>query len=149
MAKQIETKSLFTPEEYKESFKKNKKSKAEEAIQLEVCAYIKAMYPNVIFMCDLSSGMKLPIWLAARNAKMRSSRGLPDLFIAESRGGYSGVFLELKKDGIRLKNGDMPSSEHIKEQEEILHNLRMRRYAAEFACGFDEAKVLIDSYLSR
>lgn len=152
--------SLFSPEEYKANFKKNKAGKAEENIQIEVCNYIRNTYPGVIFFCDLASGMKLPIWIASRNAKMRSSRGLPDLFIAKSSYAgpahtpglatlFYGLFIELKKDSvtIRLKNGELTSNEHIREQEAILQKLRGQGYRAEFACGYQEAVNLIDEYL--
>ena len=61
---------------------------------------------------------------------------------------FAGLFLEIKRDGTRLKkkNGEW-STTHIKEQANVLHRLRKRGYAAEFAIGFDEAKKLIDEYL--
>lgn len=61
---------------------------------------------------------------------------------------YNGLFLELKKEGKRLKkkNGDW-ATEHIAEQAKTLEDLRIRGYCAEFAVGFDEAKKLIDEYL--
>lgn len=159
--------SIFSIDEYKENFKKNKKSaKKEEKVQLQVCDYIRLKYPNVIFTCDLASGLKLPIWLGALHKKMRSSRGLPDLLIAHpkfildyhgpanfekpyNRQIYNGLFIELKKDGttVKLKNGELPANEHIREQAAILDRLRTLGYKAEFACGFEEAIKIIDEYL--
>ena len=59
-----------------------------------------------------------------------------------------GLFLELKREGTRLKkkNGEW-ASDHVAEQAGVLEDLRKRGYKAEFACGFDEAKELIDDYL--
>lgn len=61
---------------------------------------------------------------------------------------FNGLFLELKKDGTRLKkkNGEW-ANEHIAEQAEVLAELREHGYCAEFAVGFDEAKKIIDEYL--
>lgn len=61
---------------------------------------------------------------------------------------YNGLFIELKKEGTRLKkkNGEW-ASEHIAEQAEILRKLADRGYEAQFAVGFDEAIELIDKYL--
>ena len=153
MAKQ-ELQSLFTAEEYKANFKVNKKGKKEEKIQLQVCDYLRNTYPDLIWFCDLASGLKLPIWIAAKNKQMRSSRGLPDLFIAKpmsdkfiDKVGYNGLFIELKKDGIRLKNGSLPTNEHHAEQEAILVKLRALGYRAEFSCGYEESVKLIDEYL--
>lgn len=61
---------------------------------------------------------------------------------------YAGLFLELKRDGTRLKkkSGEW-ANEHIAEQAELLHILRQKGFSAEFAVGFDEAKKIIDEYL--
>lgn len=72
-----------------------------------------------------------------------------------------GLFLELKKEGTRLKRkrkipneGIMDcgsveewATEHIAEQAKVLESLRQRGYCAEFAVGFEEAKKIIDEYL--
>lgn len=160
--------SLFTADEFKKMKGIGKKKKHEEKVQLQVCEYIKKAYPDVIFTCDLASGMKLPIWVAAANKKMRSSRGFPDLYIAcpkevesawtsrDSNGNFNkgtikimkhGLFIEIKKEGIRLKNGTIPKTEHHTEQAEILARLNQLNYKAVFGCGFEECKNIIDEYL--
>lgn len=136
-------------------FKKNTKEK-EANVQLQVCKYLKLQYPNVIFTCDLASGMNLGKWIGGMNARMRSSRGLPDLFIAHVKNVTSedyvdvkcGLFIELKKSSARLKKGGIAKSPHHDEQEAILERLNKQGYMAEFACGFDEAKKIIDEYLN-
>lgn len=59
-----------------------------------------------------------------------------------------GIFIELKKDGARLKkkNGEW-ATEHIAEQAKVIEDLRKLGYCAEFAVGFDQAKKIIDEYL--
>lgn len=149
-----EQKSLFSAAEFREDLVKEakggKRKKQEEKLQLAVCDYLRAQYPNVIFTCDLASGLKLPIHLAARHKRMHSSRGLPDLFIAHPARTdlCSGLFLELKKAGTRLQNGEIPSTKHHKEQSDILHRLHDKGFAAKFVCGFEEAKKAIDDHLS-
>ena len=61
----------------------------------------------------------------------------------------AGLMIELKKEGTRIfkKDGTLVADEHIREQFDMLAELRNRGYAAEFACGFDEAKKLIDDYM--
>ena len=82
--------------------------------------------------------------------KMRSCSGLPDIMILEPRRSYYGLFLEIKKAGTTIfkKNGDIRSDAHLKEQEEILHQLKQKGYFAEFVVGYEEAKSIIDFYLS-
>lgn len=158
--------SLFSVDEYKKNFKPNKKiKKKEEKVQLQVCNYLNKAYPRVIFTCDLSSGMKLPIHIAAKNKKMRSSRGLPDLFIAKKTSRYSeptkgdkphryfteygGLFIELKNEDtvVYNKDGSLRKDPHLHEQNAILESLREEGYMAVFACGFSQAKKIIDEYM--
>ncbi len=120
--------------------------KTEEKLQIAVCKYLKLQYPDVIFTAE-SSGLKLTIGQAVIAKQLRSNKGLPDLMIFEPNKYYHGLFIELKKEGTRLKNGNMPNTEHIREQGEILTKLRTLGYCATFACGFDEAKEIIDNYL--
>ena len=154
MAKKVTTTAnLFTPEESKENFKKNTKIK-ESKIQVQVCEYLKDNYPDVIFQCDLASGMNLGKHIGGMNARLRSSRGLPDLFIAKTKymgdTVYSGLFIELKRDGKSpfLKNGKLSSNPHVREQYEILVRLNNQGYQAVFATGAKEAIEIIDEYLS-
>lgn len=73
-------------------------------------------------------------------------------FADHRRHGYwdvnHGLFLELKKEGTRLKkkNGDW-ATEHIAEQSGVLEDLSKRGYQAAFAVGFEQAKKIIDEYL--
>ena len=126
-------------------------AKREESIQIAVCTYLKLQYPDVIFTCDLSSGMKLTIGQSVKSAKMRSSRGLPDIMILEPRGEgefrYCGLMLELKATG--NKNGTVKASDHTREQQEILNRLEKKGYMARFAIGFSEAQQIIDFYLAQ
>lgn len=147
---------------------KKKKVKREEKVQLAVCKYLRDNHPDVVFWCDLASGMKLPIHIAAMNKKMRSSRGIPDLFIAKSlwidsnrigelinlkEAGLRshGLFLELKGPDVKVfkKDGSLRSDKHLQEQEDVLRKLRDCGYRAEFACGYAHAVEIIDHYLSK
>lgn len=127
-------------------------AKREESIQIAVCAYLKNFYPDVIFTCDLSSGMKLTIGQSVKSAKMRSSRGLPDIMILEPRGEgefrYCGLMIELKSEKAGNKNGTVKQTDHVREQQEILNRLEKKGYMAKFAIGFSEAQKIIDFYLS-
>lgn len=123
----------------------------EQELQTCVADYLVTQYPTVIFHSDFGSGVKLTPWQAVMQKRQNGGRrAWPDMFIAEPAGRRYGLFLELKKNGTRFKkrNGEW-ASEHIAEQAEILEQLRLRGYAAEFAAGFDEAKTIIDNYLKR
>lgn len=122
---------------------------SEETIHKQIVKYLKLQYPNVLFNSDMS-GVKLPIGLAKKVASLRSSRAFPDIFISEPKGQYCGCYIELKADDVKVykKDGSLYADEHIKEQYEMLKALNARGYYANFACGFDQAKKIIDKYLS-
>lgn len=120
----------------------------EKDIHSQVCRYLKLQYPNVMYNTDLS-GIKLTIGQAVKLKNLRSFRGFPDIVIYEARGGYHGLFIELKREGEKLLKRDGTFiSEHIEEQSHCMNQLMMRGYQCFFAIGFSEAKKLIDKYLA-
>ncbi|WP_156424553.1 hypothetical protein [Arthrobacter sp. EpRS71] len=58
--------------------------------------------------------------------------------------------MELKREGtvIYKQDGTLRKDEHLEEQAIMLQRLRDRGYKAEFAVGFQEARKLIDEYLT-
>ena len=162
-----------------------KKYNSETNLQAQIADYIRLQYPNVLFHSDFGSGVKLTIGQAKIQKRQNGGRrAWPDMFIAEPRMNFIppegimncstwvyGLFLELKKEGTKLKRekdckkplkivqgrrsfyenkirkaGDWWDL-HIEEQAEMLKKLRERGYKAEFAVGFEEAKQIIDEYL--
>lgn len=131
----------------------------EAELQANLAAYIRMRYPKVLFHSDFGSGIKLQPWQArAQRLQNGGLRAWPDLFIAEPQeiprpglrpvARYNGLFLELKREGTRLQKKNRNwASQHIREQAEVLEQLRKKGYKAEFAVGFDEAKRIIDDYL--
>lgn len=131
----------------------------EAEVQEQIAMYLGIRYPNVLFHSDFGSGIKLTPGQAKKQKRQNAGRrGWPDMFIAKPKkiprpglrpvARYHGLFLELKKEDTRLKkkNGQW-ATPHIAEQAEVLDQLRINGYAAEFVCGFDEARMLIDRYL--
>lgn len=113
--------------------------------------YLRYNYKDIIWRFDLAADLKLTIGQARKHKRLQQHRGYPDLFIAEPRGKYHGAYVELKKDSTRIfkKDGMLVADQHIREQFDVLEQLRKRGYMAEFACGFDEAKKIIDEYLGK
>lgn len=137
----------------------------EAELQIQVADYLRLQYPDVLFHSDFGSGVKLTPGQAIKQKRQNGGRrAWPDMFIArtdfpwehcdeytelgELGDWHMGLFIELKKEGTRLKkkNGDW-ATPHIKEQAELLEKLEEEGYKAVFACGFDEAKKIIDDYL--
>lgn len=129
---------------------------SEHEIYEEIALHMQRNFPNVIYRFDLAADLKLTPGQARKHKKLHPKRGYPDLFIAETRVDvstdfeYSGLFLEIKKEGESpfKKNGELKKDEHLTEQNEMLESLRDKGYYAEFAVGLDEAKRLINKYLT-
>jgi hypothetical protein len=120
----------------------------ESKLREEVCRYIALQYPNAIFFHDLS-GERMPIGLAVKLKKLKSSRAIPDLHILEPRHGFNGLMIELKREGERVvkANGE-PATEHIAEQMDMLQALRDRGYLTFMAVGFVAVKRVLNLYFS-
>ena len=128
--------------------KKPTNRKGEENIQAKVCTYIRLNFPSVHFLCDLAAGLKLSKGLAVKASKMRSADKLPDIYIFASRGGFSGLFIELKiEGGAYRKDGTIRQSEHIQAQNMRHEELRKENYKVCFAEGFYNAIDIIKEYL--
>ena len=113
-----------------------------------VCNYLRTKYPNAIFRSDFASGMRMSIGMAKRHKALQSSRAFPDIFIAEPRGQYYGMFIELKTEEnvIFKKDGTLRQNEHHKEQALMLTKLYMRGYKAVFGQGYKDTIKQIDEY---
>ena len=129
--------------------KSKTKRRTEQDTHREICSYIKFKYPDVVFMSD-GSGLKLPLGLAKKYAALKSSRGIPDLFIAQPKGKYAGLFLEIKREGevIFTKDGELYKNEHLYEQAKVLDALKHKGYASYFVVGVEMATDLIDQYMT-
>ncbi len=125
--------------------------KPEAELRRMLARWLQLQYPNVIYRFDLAADLKLTMGQARKHKELHPKRGYPDLFIAEPRSCYHGMYIELKADGNSpyKRNGELKSSEHLREQSVFLHNLNCRGYFAVFATGFDEAKSLIEKYLNK
>ena len=121
----------------------------EHQLCINISTYLKLKYPNVIFHFD-PTGLNLSRIQSGMLKQIQPERGFPDLAILEPRGEYNGLFIELKKEGTGIYNkSGQYSTEHIKEQAEVLHKLRKRGYCAHFGIGFDMSIKIIDNYMNQ
>ena len=126
---------------------------AEYQLCLSIATYLKLQYPKVLYHFDYA-GLGLSKAQAGKMKAIQGKIGFPDLVIyalkydVESDKIYSGLCIELKKDGERIfkRNGE-PASDHIAEQLEMIKGLNKEGYYATVCIGFDQAKEIIDWYL--
>lgn len=121
----------------------------EEAEQLALCDYIRLQYPKIIFNSD-HSGIRVGKGLANKVKRLHSENGIPDLSIDEPRGGWFGLKIEMKATGNSpfRKNGMLKDNDHLRTQWKMLMRLSNKGYLAGFCTGFDQAKELVDWYMS-
>ena len=113
----------------------------------DIAQYMRLQYPAVLFHFDLA-GLNLSRAQAGMMKAIQGNRGFPDLFVAESRLGYHGLFIEVKIEGTRLYKRNFEAiTPHIAEQLEFQDVLRLKGYKCEFGIGWDGCKEIIDQYL--
>lgn len=125
------------------------KKVTELSVHNQVCKYLKAQYPNVMFLSDFAAGIKMSIGMASRQSLQKSNHAFPDIMVFEPRGIYCGLFIEVKKSDDIFYKGTrtLKLNQHTADQFECMQQLIKRGYYCEFGCGFDECKSIIDNYL--
>lgn len=124
------------------------KNQPEYSLQVAVCQWLDLQHPNVLYMSDTVASLKLTMGQAMRNKKIQKDGfKTPDLIIFEPRGGYFGLFIELKVKSPFKQNGELLKSDHLEGQQKTINDLIERGYYATFATGFDEAIEIIKKYM--
>lgn len=123
---------------------------SEQDLHKQLATYLKLQYPNLIFHSDFASGVKMSMYQAKKNMAIQSGKSWPDLFIAEPKGAYAGLFIEIKTSVNRVYKKDMTfkKNEHVENQAKMLDRLTERGYKAVFGCGFDHCVNIIKDYLN-
>jgi hypothetical protein len=121
----------------------------ESELHIQVCNYVRFRNPKIRFSSNYGSGMKLTIRQASIQRLQQSNAGYPDLFIIYNNGKYSGLFIELKKDGTKIykKDGVTFKSDHLERQNDYIQYLNEQGFYACFCIGYDDAIKTIDEYI--
>jgi len=116
-----------------------KKQEASEQIALVMWSMYEAgKYPELDLLFHIPNGGSRNKLEAYNLKKQGVKAGVPDLCLPVARGGYHGLFIEMKA-------GKNKTSEN---QEEWLENLQKQGYSAAVCYGFEEAKKVILKYLN-
>ena len=111
--------------------------------QCEIFAFAQIMiatnqYPELVLLNGSPNGVKMSIGQAVKAKNNGLKRGYPDIFLPVARGGYHGLFIELK----RVKGGVLSQY-----QKQWLNDLTDQGYFACVCRGADAAKRLLVKYL--
>ena len=96
---------------------------------------------NGIEMVHIPNERKCTAYVAGQLLRQGMRKGFPDNFIPIARGGFHGLFIELKRAKKSL-------SKKSPEQREWVKKLNEEGYKALFCYGAEEAKKVISEYLS-
>lgn len=122
----------------------------EFSLQAAVCRYLDLQYPSVLYL-STGTSLKLTMGQAVRNKQIQKNGfKVPDLIILQPNSQCHGLFLELKIESPYTKKGQIKSStnNHLFGQEIAIERLNNLGYFATFAVGFEQAKNIIDDYLT-
>lgn len=126
-----------------------KEAKTEAELQVQAANYLRRCYPQVLFHHDAHSAVQVHIQTAQHAKAKGVMKGWPDLMVMRPRGGYAGLFVELKKPGLRLYKvrSGAPYNEHFSTQLAVHEELREAGYAVEVAQSLTSFKQIIDNYM--
>jgi hypothetical protein len=93
------------------------------------------------------------MYMAVKVKSLGYSKGTPDLIIPARRGDYAGLWIELKSERAEYIDSHGEKKIHSAgtlsdEQKEWLEYLKGEGYCARCATGFEEARKIIDAYLT-
>ena len=110
----------------------------EQAQLFAWAAYASGKYPELDLMHHIPNGGKRSKAEAARFKAQGVKAGVPDIFLPCPKGGYHGLYIELK----RVKGGRVSAA-----QEEFIAALRLQGYRVEVCFGMEQAREVILEYL--
>jgi len=120
---------------------KHKPIQNEAAIQKNLFEWANlsaGRFPELRLLFHVANGGRRDIIEAYHLKQQGVKAGVPDLCLPVPRGGYAGLFIELKAAGGRLRDS----------QRQWIADLNRQNYKAVVAYGFDEARTAIEDYLS-
>ena len=130
---------------------KTLKQHEERKLSYQIAEFLSIQYPKVIFRFDVAADIPMTIVQGSiiKN-KLLHKKGYPDLFIAEPKGKFHGLYIELKKSYSEVfkKDGSYKKSEHIETQAAMHKQLRAKGYCVEWGLGFEDTVEKIRAYMS-
>ena len=109
---------------------------SEQSLQSAVVMYLQLKHPRIRYCASLG-GIRTSFKQAIKAKQTGYVKGFPDLQITEARGGYFGLFIEIK----------MEKRYATKEQKQWIIDLTERGYKAVITKGMENTVKAIDDYL--
>lgn len=120
----------------------------EQAALFRWAAFHVKYYPELALLNGSLNGVRLTIGQAVRAKKQGMKRGFPDIQLPVARGGYHGLFIELKIKPYRNHKNKIVYPKISAEQLWWIAKLKAMGYCAVICRGFDAAMTEILKYLT-
>lgn len=114
----------------------------EENLQIVVADYIRLQYPKVLF-AHIANERKTSPQRGSKLKRMGVKKGMPDVMVYKHSGDHTGVNFSGLAIELKIK-----PNRPTKEQEAVLAQLFSNGWFTSVCYSFDEAKEIIDTYLS-
>ena len=102
--------------------------------------------PELALLNGSLNGIRLTIGNAVKAKRIGMKKGYPDLFLPVARGGYFGLYIELKPKWRGIKKRQRPKP--TKEQVWWLQELAKQGYSCHHVNGYEAAISVIEQYLT-
>jgi hypothetical protein len=114
----------------------------ERSIQRAITKHLLQEYPGVDFFNDWASGAYLTKGQNLARLGIQPNAGWADLFIPYPSRGYHGLFVELKREGVKIyrRDGKMVTNDQIQLEAQFITRMNKLGYLARFAIGYDKAQ---------
>lgn len=118
-------------------------------ITIAICNWLRKN--DYLFYCDIAAGLHLSAYQGLLVSKMRYGRGLPDIIVFHRFADYVGLALEVKRSESEFltKSGQFRSSEHIREQLEVMSRLTEQGWYCEFVTSVQQVENIINKLKSK
>ena len=114
------------------------KESEEQALVFKWASMVLWRWPCLKWMYHCPNGGSRNKAEAARLKAQGVKAGVPDIFLPHPKGGYHGLYIELKTD----------TGNATEEQKDWLRGLSESGYYTDVCHGFDEAGAVIENYLT-
>lgn len=123
---------------------------SEAVVHRQAISFLRTEYPTIIFRTDYAAGMFMTPGQAHKHSLLQYKRGWPDITIFEPRQGYYGLAIEVKTSLARVSKKDGSwATDHIREQAEMMAELRTKGWYCDFTRGYPAVCELISWYLGK
>lgn len=110
---------------------------------------VKLQHKDLLYFFDYGADALLTGRQAKERKELSTGDKWPDIFFAEPRGEYHGLYIELKREDMKIYNAKgLFSSDHVERQAGMLEKLSSRGYYCKFAKGADGAMGVLNHYLA-